>query len=99
MNGFGANVLSYDKFPDKEAATLLDFEYVDLDKLYRESDIISLHLPLNEDSYKMINTAAIDKMKTGVYLINTSRGKLIKTSDLIEKLQEGKIGGLRIRCL
>lgn len=99
MNGFGANVIAYDKFPDEETSIELGFTYVELDKLYMESDIISLHCPLNEESYKMIDKIAIDKMKTGVYLINTSRGKLIKTSDLIEKLQEGKIGGLRIRCL
>lgn len=94
MNGFGTKVLVYDKFQDPEAAKEMNFEYVDLDRLYKESDIISLHCPLMEDNYKMINEESLNKMKDGVVLINTSRGKLIDTKSLIKKLQEGKIGGL-----
>lgn len=94
MNGFGCKVLAYDKFPDKKAAEEMNFEYVDLDRLYRESDIISLHCPLTDENYKMINEDSLNKMKDGVVLINTSRGKLIDTRSLIQKLQEGKIGGL-----
>lgn len=94
MNGFGCKVLVYDKFPDEKAAQEMNFEYVDLDRLYRESDIISLHCPLTDENYKMINEDSLNKMKDGVVLINTSRGKLIDTKSLIQKLQEGKIGGL-----
>lgn len=94
MNGFGCKVLVYDKFPDEKAAQDMNFEYVDLDRLYRESDIISLHCPLTDENYKMINEDSLNKMKDGVVLINTSRGKLIDTKSLIQKLQEGKIGGL-----
>lgn len=94
MNGFGCKVLAYDKFPDEKAAQEMNFEYVDLDRLYRESDIISLHCPLTDENYKMINEDSLNKMKDGVVLINTSRGKLIDTKSLIQKLQEGKIGGL-----
>lgn len=94
MNGFGCKVLVYDKFPDENAAKEMKFEYVELDRLYRESDIISLHCPLTDENYKMINEESLNKMKDGVVLINTSRGKLIDTKSLINKLQEGKIGGL-----
>ncbi len=94
MNGFGTRILVYDKFQDENAAREMNFEYVDLDTLYKESDIISLHCPLMEDNYKMINEESLNKMKDGVVLINTSRGKLIDTKSLIKKLQEGKIGGL-----
>ena len=94
MNGFGCEVLVYDKFPDENAAKEMKFEYVELDRLYRESDIISLHCPLTDENYKMINEESLNKMKDGVVLINTSRGKLIDTKSLINKLQEGKIGGL-----
>ena len=94
MNGFGCKVLAYDKFQDEKTAKEMNFEYVDLDKLYRESDIISLHCPLTDENYKMINEDALSKMKDGVVLINTSRGKLIDTKSLIQKLKEEKIGGL-----
>ena len=94
MNGFGTRILVYDTFKDEELAEQMNFEYVDLDTLYKESDIISLHCPLTEDNYRMINEEALNKMKDGVVLINTSRGKLIDTRSLINKLQTGKIGGL-----
>lgn len=94
MNGFGCRVIAYDKFEDEKTAKEMNFEYVDLDKLYRESDIISLHCPLTDENYKMINEEALSKMKDGVVLINTSRGKLIDTKSLIQKLKEEKIGGL-----
>ena len=94
MNGFGAKVIAYDKFPDPEVAKELNFEYVDLDTLYKESDIISLHCPLTKENTNMINKESIKKMKQGVLLINTSRGKLINTSELIKELETGKISGL-----
>lgn len=94
MNGFGCRVLAYDKFPDEKSAKEMKFEYVDLDTLYKESDIISLHCPLTDENYKMINEESLDKMKDGVVLINTSRGKLIDTKSLIKRLEQGKIGGL-----
>ena len=94
MNGFGTRILVYDKFQDKEAEKEMNFKYVDLDTLYKESDIISLHCPLTDENYKMINEESLNKMKNGVVLINTSRGKLIDTKSLIKKLKEEKIGGL-----
>ena len=94
MKGFGANVIAYDIYKDEAFAKEKDFKYVSLDELYEKSDIISLHCPLTEDNMKMINKNSIVKMKQGVVIINTSRGKLIDTSDLISELEKGKIGGL-----
>ena len=94
MKGFGTNVIAYDIYKDEAFAKEKDFKYVSLDELYEKSDIISLHCPLTEDNMKMINKNSIGKMKQGVVIINTSRVKLIDTSDLISELEKGKIGGL-----
>lgn len=94
MKGFGTEVLAYDVFENKEAEKELGFRYTTLDELYAKSDIISLHCPLTKENKKMINSESIDKMKDGVIIINTSRGKLIDTKSLINKLEENKIGGL-----
>lgn len=87
--GFGMRVLAYDVYPMAEP----DFEYVSLEELYRESDIISLHCPLTKESYHLIDAAAIKQMKQGVYLLNTSRGALIDSEALLEGLMSRKIGG------
>ncbi len=85
--GFGMKVLGYDMYPNKD----LDFvEYVDLDTLLAQSDLISLHCPLMESTHHMINIDTIKKMKDGVILVNTSRGGLIKTDDLIQGIRENK---------
>ena len=94
MKGFGANILAYDLYPDEKAAKELGYQYTNLDEIYTNSDIISLHCPLTKENTKMINSESISKMKDGVIIINTSRGKLIDTEDLIQKLSEGKIGGV-----
>ncbi|MEG1705042.1 MAG: 2-hydroxyacid dehydrogenase [Clostridia bacterium] len=94
MKGFGTNVIAYDLFKDENAATKLGFKYVGLDELFEKSDIISLHCPLTKETNQIINKKNIDKMKKGVIILNTSRGKLIKTDDLIETLEKGNIGGL-----
>ena len=86
--GFGMNVIAYDKFPAKDAG----IEYVSLDRLFAESDIISLHCPLNEESYHMVDEKSIDKMKKGVFLINTSRGALIDTEALLAGIKARKVG-------
>ena len=94
MNGFGANVIAYDVYPDEKASQELGFKYVDLDELYAKSDIISLHCPLTPETEKIINSQSIKKMKKGVILINCSRGKLIDTKSLIKEMETGKIGGV-----
>ena len=94
MKGFCTKVIAYDTYPNEQTSKELGFEYVDLDTLYKESDIISLHCPLFKETENMINEESISKMKDGVIIINCSRGKLIKTNDLVKKLSEGKIGGV-----
>ncbi|MCI8352656.1 MAG: 2-hydroxyacid dehydrogenase [Clostridia bacterium] len=94
MKGFGAKVIAYDLYKDERSATEIGFKYVDLDSLYKESDIISIHCPLTPETDNMINKDSIKKMKDGVIIINTSRGKLVNTNDLIEELSSGKIGGV-----
>lgn len=94
MKGFGTEILAYDVYQDEKFAKKLGFKYVSLDELYAKSDIISLHCPLTQENYKMINADSIAKMKKGVYIINTSRGKLIDTNSLISKLEQEEIGGL-----
>ena len=94
MNGFGANVIAYDVYPDEKASQELGFKYVDLDELYAKSDIISLHCPLTPETEKIINSQSIKKMKKGVILINCSRGKLIDTKSLIKEMETRKIGGV-----
>jgi D-lactate dehydrogenase len=88
-NGFNMNILAYDKI-----CTYTDFaRYVDLDEIFAKSDIISLHCPLNEETYHLIDESAINKMKKGVILINTSRGALIDAEALLEGIKSRKIGG------
>lgn len=94
MTGFGTRVIAYDVYHDDKAAQEIGYEYVTLEELLKESDIISLHCPLTKETNKIINKDTISIMKDGVYIINTSRGKLIDTDSLIERLEEGKIGGL-----
>ena len=86
-HGFGMRIIGYDLYPNKN----LDFiEYVDFDTLLSQADLISLHCPLTEENYHLINTKTIDKMKDGVILVNTSRGALIKTEDLIDGIRDEK---------
>lgn len=90
-NGIGMKVIAYDKYPSKE----LDFvEYVTLDELLKRSDLISLHCPLLEETYHIIDLDAIEKMKDNVILVNTSRGALISTEDLIKGIRQHKFAGV-----
>lgn len=90
LKGFGCRILAYDLYPSPEVAGLA--EYTDLDTLYRESHIISLHMPSTEENFHMINDAALEKMQDGVILINTARGSLIAPDSLIKGLENKKIG-------
>lgn len=87
-SGFDMKILAYDPFPSNIAA-----EYVSLDELFSRSDFISIHCPLNKDTYHIINSDTLSKMRDGVIIINTSRGALIDTNALIEALRSGKVGG------
>lgn len=89
MNGFGCKVLGFDEFPKPSS----HIQHVDLDELLAKSDIISLHVPLTPKTRHLFNRDAFGKMKPGAYLINTGRGALIQTKDLIEALKSGRLGG------
>ena len=92
LHGFGMKVLANDLYPDMEFAKRYDVRMVSLDELYAESDIISLHCPLTPETTFLINAQSIAKMKPGVMIINTGRGKLIHTEDLIEGLRTKQVG-------
>ncbi len=87
--GYGMNVLAYDLYPNDN----LNVKYVDLDTLFKESDVLSLHCPLSKSTYHLLDKNAFDKMKKGVYIINTSRGALIDTTALLNALNEGQVRG------
>ncbi|MBQ8525422.1 MAG: 2-hydroxyacid dehydrogenase [Clostridia bacterium] len=86
--GFGMKILAYDIYPSME-----NVEYTDIDTLCKKSDIISLHCPLTKETKHIISKKTIEKMKPGVFILNTSRGALINSDDLAESLKNGKIGG------
>ena len=91
-HGFGMKVIAYDVY---ENPSLKDFvTYVSLEELLALSDLISLHCPLMDNTYHMINIDTIRKMKDGVILVNTSRGALVKTDDLIEGIRMHKFAGV-----
>ena len=86
--GFGMNVIAYDRYPAKDGG----IQYVSLDELFRQSDIISLHCPLTEETKHLISADAIGKMKKGVVILNTSRGALIDAEALLEGIKARKVG-------
>ena len=92
LRSMGMEVLAYDLYPDMDFAAREGIKYVSLDELYAGSDIISLHCPLTKETEYIINDEAISKMKNGVMMINTGRGKLIDTQALIKGLKSKKIG-------
>lgn len=90
LRGFGCRILAHDLYEQKEVAEIA--EYTDLHTIYKECDIISLHMPSTEENFHMINEAALAEMKDGVILINTARGSLIDSEAMIAGLESGKIG-------
>jgi len=92
LRGFGMVVLLNDMYPDEDFAAQTGCRYVSVEEIYRASDIISLNCPLTKETEYMINASTIGMMKKGVMLINTGRGKLIRTADLIEGLKSGQVG-------
>jgi D-lactate dehydrogenase len=94
LNGFGCKILAYDINKDEEAIAKYNVEYCGLERLASLSDIITIHAPLNLKTRYLINKDLLWKMKKGVMLINTGRGGIIKTIDVIEALKAGHIGSL-----
>ena len=95
LSGFGCRVLAYDVHENPKCAAL-GVEYVPLETIYRESDIVTLHCPLLPQTHHLINKEALAQMKEGVMLVNTSRGALIDTLAVIEALKDGHVGYLAL---
>jgi len=91
--GFSMKIMAYDPFIDKQFTKEHKIEMTTLDKIFTESDYITLHIPVNKETEKIINEENINKMKKSVILINTARGKLIDEKALYEALVKGKIAG------
>ncbi|MFB9141971.1 2-hydroxyacid dehydrogenase [Vibrio artabrorum] len=93
LKGLGMNILCYDPYPNPLAVEL-GAQYVELDKLYQESDVISLHCPMSKENYHLLDKKAFSQMKDNVMIVNTSRGELLDSTAAIEALKQGKIGAL-----
>ena len=91
--GFEMNILAFDSFPNEKLAGELGFKYAALPELLSQSDIITLHVPLNESTRHLINKNNIGAFKKGSYLINTSRGEVVETAALVEGLAGGRLAG------
>ncbi len=90
LRGFGMNIIAFDPFPAKDS----DIQFVSLNELWEQSDVISIHCPLTPETHHMVNADALEKMKDTAILINTSRGALVDTAALIEAVKNRKIGGV-----
>ena len=97
LSGFGCKLLAYDIHHDPHVAEIA--EYVDLDTIWREADIISLHMAATEENYHIINADSLSRMKEGVILINTARGVLVDTTALIDAIEGGRVGAAALDVL
>jgi D-specific alpha-keto acid dehydrogenase len=93
LRGFGCRILAYDHRPKTSA------DYVPLDELLQQSDIVTLHTPLNADTHYLLNRQRIEQLKHGAFIINTGRGSLLDTEALILALESGKLGGAALDVL
>ena len=90
LSGFGCKIICYDLYQNKAAEEYAT--YVTLEELLEQSDVITLHAPLTDENFHMIDAAAMEKMKKGVVIVNTGRGSLIDTAALCDYIENGKIG-------
>ncbi len=93
LQGFGCRILAYDNHPQTSA------DYVPLDELLSKCDIVTLHTPLSEGTYHLLDRQRIEQMKAGAFVINTGRGSLIDTEVLVQALESGKLGGAALDVL
>lgn len=93
LTAFGCEVLAYDVLENPKVSEIDGVAYVDLETLYTNSDVVSLNLPLNNETENIIDADALQKMKEGVILVNAGRGKLVDTQAVIEGLKNEKVGG------
>jgi D-lactate dehydrogenase len=96
LRGFGTDVLAFDPYPSPAWAATFGVRYTDFETLLANSHIVSLHLPLTPSSLHLLNAETFARMKLGAYLLNTSRGKLVDTTALIEALKTGRLGGVAL---
>lgn len=97
LSGFGCRLLAYDKYENTSIKDIV--VYADLDALYKEADIITLHMPLFPETYHIINDESIAKMKDGVVIVNCARGALMDIDSLIRNIENEKIGALGLDCI
>ena len=98
-NGFGMKVIAYDPYPDENAAKTLNYLYVNLPDLLRNSDVISIHCPYNKETHHLINKDNFNLIKRGAYLINTARGAIVETNALLLALESGVLAGAGLDVL
>lgn len=96
FRGFDAKVVAFDEYPDLDWAGRNGVEYVEKEWLFRNSDILSLHVPLTETTHHLVDATTLSWTKPGVTILNTSRGKLIDTSALIQALKSGHVGSVAL---
>ena len=97
--GFGMKVIAYDPFPNEEAAKTMGFEYLNLENLLKNSDVITIHAPYSEKTHHLINKNNVSLIKKGAYLVNTARGGIVETEALIKALQNGILAGAGLDVL
>ncbi len=98
VEAFGSNVIAYDPYPNEQMKKA-GLKYVDLNQLYKQADVISLHCPATKENFHLLDEKAFAQMKKGVYIINTARGSLIDTEALYEALRSEKIAGAALDVL
>lgn len=94
--GFEMNVLGFDPYPNEDLRQKYEFEYVDFDTLLSNSDVVTLHAPSTKENIHLINKDTLAKMKNTAVLVNTARGDLVETTDLIDALKDGQIAGVAL---
>jgi D-3-phosphoglycerate dehydrogenase len=97
LRGFGAEVIAYDKFKTGFANEWV--QEVQMDEIFRKTDILSLHVPLTADTKNLINSAYLSRFSKPVYLINTARGQCVNTTELVNELETGKVKGAALDVL
>lgn len=97
LSGFGVNVIAYDKYKSNYSNSYV--KECMMDELFEECDILSLHIPLTEETSYLVDETYLNRFKKDIYLINSSRGMVIKTSDLVESIKSGKVKGATLDVL
>jgi D-lactate dehydrogenase len=97
--GFEMNVLGFDAFPKKELETTLGFKYVPLEELLSKSDVITLHVPYNQDTHHLLNEKNMGQIKKGAILVNTARGEVVDTQSLLKAINDGVVSAAGLDVL